>query len=281
MDFAPAIVSRGNLAKVTDILRDESGIVVNLTGCAVKFIFQSGSTSYTKSATITDAAAGKVEYTFASGETDVAGKWESQWRVTFTDTSVKTFPFPSGVNAFEIVEALPSALPMDKTPVWFFRDPVRAFLGDFNSLKYQNGSIDLVVRSLIRCGEVSGFALTPDALSITPVIDNPRTFGLLVYKACRGFILPKAHSSSYRIRAISESIGEKREFLWALENAIYDTQDSGAMFNSFQDLQSWMTAVCGVNVAAYLIDFKVIGPFRTATLTSAGSLSLQIVETGG
>lgn len=45
-----------------------------------------------RAATITDAANGKVSYLFAAGETSTVGTFVGEFKVTYSDGSVETFP---------------------------------------------------------------------------------------------------------------------------------------------------------------------------------------------
>jgi lysophospholipase L1-like esterase len=70
-----------------------NGGVVNLTGASVRFIMGKGNTMITNAvATIVNAATGEVKYTFTDTDTLVAGKFNAEFEVTFSDGKVKTFP---------------------------------------------------------------------------------------------------------------------------------------------------------------------------------------------
>jgi autotransporter translocation and assembly factor TamB len=74
-------------------LKDQDMTVVDLTGGTVTFRWRlRGSSSWTSgSASITSAAAGTVSYRFTTGQTDVAGTYESEWKVT-TSGNPRTYP---------------------------------------------------------------------------------------------------------------------------------------------------------------------------------------------
>lgn len=73
----------------------EDGTPVVLTGATVRFIAKDRSNSAVKidaAATLTDAANGQLEYQFVAADTDVAGAYDVEWEVTFSDTTIQTFP---------------------------------------------------------------------------------------------------------------------------------------------------------------------------------------------
>jgi len=76
-------------------LSDSSGTVINLTGSTVRFHLYDQTKDTAKidaAATITDAANGVVVYTWAAGDTDTVGWYWGEFEVTYSDTTVETFP---------------------------------------------------------------------------------------------------------------------------------------------------------------------------------------------
>lgn len=74
-------------------ITNADGTPVNLTGATVRFIMGKGKTLLTNAvATIVNAASGSVEYTLTEEDTLVAGKFNAEFEVTFSDGKVKTFP---------------------------------------------------------------------------------------------------------------------------------------------------------------------------------------------
>ena len=70
-------------------LYDASGAVVNLVGKTVDFHMVATSSTTPKvstPATIVDAAGGRVNYTFATPDTDTPGYFEAEWRVVDVST---------------------------------------------------------------------------------------------------------------------------------------------------------------------------------------------------
>jgi lysophospholipase L1-like esterase len=69
------------------------GSVVNLTGASIKFVMGKNKTLITNAtATIVSAAAGTVSYTLTESDTLVAGTFNAEFEVTFSDGKVKTYP---------------------------------------------------------------------------------------------------------------------------------------------------------------------------------------------
>jgi peptidoglycan/xylan/chitin deacetylase (PgdA/CDA1 family) len=69
------------------------GTPVNLTGATVRFVMGKGKTLITSAtATIISAATGKVEYTLNESDTLLAGNYNAEFEVTFSDGKIKTFP---------------------------------------------------------------------------------------------------------------------------------------------------------------------------------------------
>lgn len=68
----------------------------SVIGATVKFIMAAedsiGTAKVKSDATIVDAATGRVRYDWATGDTDTAGSFVSEWEVTRADGSIETFP---------------------------------------------------------------------------------------------------------------------------------------------------------------------------------------------
>lgn len=81
--------------KLTVDLEDASGAAVALSGATARFHMKKyGATSLKvdAAADITDADNGRVEYSWASGDTDTAGTYYGEIEITYGDATVETFP---------------------------------------------------------------------------------------------------------------------------------------------------------------------------------------------
>lgn len=85
-DTAPALVAT---------LKADDGTVVNLTGATVTFSMRdqkTGAILVTGACTLTSATGGVVTYTWVTGNTDVAGVYNADFKVTFSGGAIETFP---------------------------------------------------------------------------------------------------------------------------------------------------------------------------------------------
>jgi hypothetical protein len=74
-------------------LLDSSGQPVNLTGATVSFLMgRNGTQVINRYATIHDAVNGVVWSVWNPGETDVPGFYHAEFKVTFSDGSVESYP---------------------------------------------------------------------------------------------------------------------------------------------------------------------------------------------
>lgn len=102
MAAADFFLKRGDqLPALVVILKDATGAVVNLTGATVRFIMVNrydGSPVIDASATVVDAAAGKVAYSWDAGETTVSGFYSAEFEVTFASGLSRTFPNDTNIQ---------------------------------------------------------------------------------------------------------------------------------------------------------------------------------------
>jgi len=79
----------------TATLQDANNDAVDISGAAVLFLMRNPRTRELKvssAATITDAAAGRISYAWAAGDTDTPGVYQVEVQVTFGSGEVETFP---------------------------------------------------------------------------------------------------------------------------------------------------------------------------------------------
>lgn len=73
------------LPRIKATLKYSTGNAIDLSGATVRFRMWRAATPdalvVDGVATIVDATAGKVEYAFASGDTDATGQFEASWRI--------------------------------------------------------------------------------------------------------------------------------------------------------------------------------------------------------
>lgn len=75
-------------------LQDATGSAIDLSSISeLRFQMERrGNTVVDSVATVVDGANGKVKYDWADGDTDTAGTYQAEFRITFQDDSVLTVP---------------------------------------------------------------------------------------------------------------------------------------------------------------------------------------------
>ena len=76
-------------------LQDSDGEAVNLTSATARFLMRRRGRTTAKvsaEATITNAAAGVVQYDWDPADTDTPGQYEAEFEVTYSDGTKETFP---------------------------------------------------------------------------------------------------------------------------------------------------------------------------------------------
>ena len=76
-------------------LKDGSGSVIDLTGASVRFHMKdlSGTVKIDTAATIiSPATSGIVQYNWTGSDTDTAGTYYAEFEVTYSDSSIESFP---------------------------------------------------------------------------------------------------------------------------------------------------------------------------------------------
>ena len=276
-------LTQGNAPKITATLTDAAGVAADLTGCTVKFIFQSGPVSFSQTAAITNSPGtdGQVNYQMVPTDTASPGLYQAQWEVSYRDGVTKrTFPTASLDNEdqdgryiwFEIVPALPQTVsPNNIVLVAQMYEPVRTCLGDFNPnfRRYSDGAVASVVRTCLQIGKVPGHALGSDRMSITPALTLPSEMALLMYHSAKMFMGPMAIETRIETRPLSQKKGAPHYFWFDLNNAIYDLEN-GPMFVSFQSFYSWVNALTGIDIWSLMSDMNTQAPVATVNIGRAG-----------
>lgn len=76
-------------------LKDAEGSAIDLTGASARFHMRApgaAAAAVDAAATVVTAASGIVKYTWIAGDTDVAGRYEAEFEITFGDGSIESFP---------------------------------------------------------------------------------------------------------------------------------------------------------------------------------------------
>lgn len=253
-------IAQGQTPTIQQTLIQSNGQPVNLTGCTVTFVFQiaGGGVNFSGAATLVNATMGQVSYTFGSGQTATAGSYEGQWQVV--DGSGNTTLYPSGGTyfCFDIQPALPTTPPTGFATLAQLYDDVRAVTGDFNRQLYTNEQLASVMRVQLRLGKIIEppcrgqamirFALGADNQTISPTIGNSNVhaYALLVYRTAHALVLPNIAAYNYRTRAMSERFGEQKDFLFTLQNILYELENGEQTWAEISGLRSWLFMVNGI-----------------------------------
>jgi hypothetical protein len=86
---------RGDAGSVIEQTLRRNGVAANLTGASVRFIMAPAPGQPPKvnaPATIVDAAAGRVSYTWTAADLDTPGRYVAEWQVTFSGGAIETWP---------------------------------------------------------------------------------------------------------------------------------------------------------------------------------------------
>ena len=96
---------------LTDTLTYSDGTIANLTGASVSFVMRSeqlNAPTILSAASVTNASAGAVAYTFTATNTATAGLYAGNWIVTFSGGVIQTWP-TVGYLSIDIEQNLTSA----------------------------------------------------------------------------------------------------------------------------------------------------------------------------
>lgn len=87
-------------------LQDADGVAVSLVGATVRFHMRKLGGTQTKvdaAATVVNALAGTVRYSWIAADTNTVGSYQAEFEVTYADASVETFPNDSYIPV-EIID---------------------------------------------------------------------------------------------------------------------------------------------------------------------------------
>ena len=75
-------------------LKDASGTAIPLGGASVRFHMKAldGPVKVDAAMTITDTSGGVVQYDWQIGDTDTVGSYSVEFEVTYSDSTIETFP---------------------------------------------------------------------------------------------------------------------------------------------------------------------------------------------
>lgn len=83
------------LPEIAGVCKDADNVIPNITGSTVRFIMKdrtTGTNIIDAPATIVNGPGGIVKYSWANGDTDVAGSYHGEFEVTFPNGKPETFP---------------------------------------------------------------------------------------------------------------------------------------------------------------------------------------------
>lgn len=75
-------------------LKDASGTAIALTGASVRFHMKAldGTVKVDAAMAITNASGGVVQYNWQTGDTNTVGSYSVEFEVTYSDSTIETFP---------------------------------------------------------------------------------------------------------------------------------------------------------------------------------------------
>lgn len=203
---------------------------LDLTGCTVQFTFRNtlGTVSKTGTGIVTNATTGAVKYVWVAGDTDEIGKYIGKWIVTYPDSRKLNVP-SEGYIEFEIE---PGALA--DANILAFVPFIRTMLGDNHPTihQYRTEAIKDAVRLVLNMGQIPTVTLTADqnntSVALSPISEEATVrlnWSRVVLYASMRFVVPNSASSSYRMRAISESFGESKHQVFEMLKEVYELEN--------------------------------------------------------
>ena len=89
--------------------KDAAGVAKNITGATIKFHMRAKGASVAKvdaAGSIVAGASGVMKYQWITGDTDTTGTFEGEFEVTYTDSTIETFPNGSRYIRIKIAEEI-------------------------------------------------------------------------------------------------------------------------------------------------------------------------------
>lgn len=132
------------------------------------------------------------------------------------------------------------------TLVTDFRPYLRHALGDQAGAgsdhvpRYEDVALDQGIRYVVRLGQVDGYALGQDGVSVEPTVVDPNHYALIVLRAALSFVTPLPDREGVRTRAISfhRATGATRIMQTFMDNIA--ALEDGEYFQSWgQFEQTW------------------------------------------
>lgn len=154
-------ISQGATAPaITATLVDQYGTVANLTGASVKFVMTNAfyGNAVNAAATIVNATAGQVSYSWGTSDTSNPGLYGCQWQVVYSGGAQETYP-QGYYNQVSVSPALTSGFPEILQPSSIFNT---IWNGTSNPTSVQGNNGDFWYNS------TTGFFFGPKAAGVWP-----------------------------------------------------------------------------------------------------------------
>lgn len=118
-----------------------------------------------------------------------------------------------------------------------FIEPVRWLLGDHNDADrmFDDAAYLRGLRLVVKGGQVNGYGLDSDNLTIVPDVPDGPVYLLVAAKVARGFAASVPSRQGVKTRAWSETMGDYEQLLAKLEELIHDCESGteGIGFQSY------------------------------------------------
>lgn len=144
-----------------------------------------------------------------------------------------------------------------------FIEPVRWLLGDHNDAirMYPDAVYERGIKTIVKGGQVDGYTLAGDQVTIVPDVPDGPTFLLLAAKVALGFAQSFPARQGTRTRAWSETIGDYDTLVDRLRELVYDCENGnmGVGFQGYLAFISGYTRMEG-KVWQFMARLTFLGP---------------------